>query len=74
MGFFGKKDPSPEDAIDNAPSIDAEKQMAPSESPAPQASRIPAIDPVLEARVVRKLDARVPVLLAFLCTTTPYLG
>lgn len=31
-------------------------------------SHIPAIDPVIEKRVVRKLDARVPVLTAFLCT------
>lgn len=30
-------------------------------------SQIPAIDPVIEKRVVRKLDARVPVLTAFLC-------
>jgi hypothetical protein len=32
--------------------------------PVPQ---IPAIDPVIEKRVVRKLDRRVPVVTAFLC-------
>lgn len=64
----------PEDAINNTPSVDAEKQVAPSESPTPQASQAPAIDPVIEARVVRKLDVRVPVLLGVLCTTVSSLA
>lgn len=41
--------------------IDAEAAPIP---PAP----FPAIDPVIEKRVVRKLDRRVPLITAFLCT------
>ncbi|KAL1999107.1 hypothetical protein VTN02DRAFT_5023 [Thermoascus thermophilus] len=69
MGFFGTKDAppvAPEDALDQTPSVDAEKQVPPSVSPTPLASQAPAIDPVIEARVVRKLDVRVPVLLGVL--------
>lgn len=69
MGFFGKTDPA-EDAIENAPtSADTEKQV-PSEEEnwagQPQAAVV-QVDPAVEKRVLRKLDLRLPILMAFLC-------
>lgn len=73
MGFFGKKD-RPEDAIENA-SIDSdtEKQMPSHEDEYRNAvPDIPVVevDPVVEKRLLRKLDWRVPMLLGFLCMCT----
>ncbi|PYI36532.1 MFS general substrate transporter [Aspergillus indologenus CBS 114.80] len=76
MGLFGKKDipssPAEDvDAIVEAPSHDAEKQQPMHKEEThtalpqmPQAAM--SIDPALEARVLRKLDLRVPTLLGFL--------
>ncbi|RAL17265.1 putative MFS transporter [Aspergillus homomorphus CBS 101889] len=76
MGLFGKKDTpsSPADDVDaivEAPGNDPEKQqpMHDEEShtalPQMPQSTMP-IDPAMEARVLRKLDLRVPTLLGFL--------
>lgn len=66
MGFFRKQDAptEPEATVKTAVTTDPEKNaVAPQVTPAGT-----AIDPELEARVVRKLDWRVPTLLGFLCT------
>ncbi|KAI9926935.1 hypothetical protein ASPWEDRAFT_121168 [Aspergillus wentii DTO 134E9] len=68
MGFFGKKDSSNPDVIETIPpEQDSEKQIPLHEDTAlPQ---IPApvikIDPAVEARLLRKLDFRVPMLVGF---------
>ena len=71
MGFFGKKDP-PEDAIENAPDVDTEKQQPMhNERDEGDHTALPLplveIDPAVEKRMLRKMDCRVPVLLGFLC-------
>lgn len=72
MGFFGKKDPSG-DEIKEAPIMsDPEKQQPVHHDDAQTAlPQIPAavvnIDPAVEARMLRKLDLRVPTLMGFLC-------
>ncbi|PWY91837.1 MFS general substrate transporter [Aspergillus sclerotioniger CBS 115572] len=75
MGFFGKRDASGDtagnvDAIVEAPGSDPEKQHVAhdeeSHTALPQVLRTVAIDPAVEARLVRKLDLRVPTLLGFL--------
>lgn len=38
------------------------------EAPAPLKPNLPVIDPVIEKRVLRKLDRRVPIVTGFLCT------
>ncbi|KAE8163210.1 major facilitator superfamily domain-containing protein [Aspergillus tamarii] len=71
MGFFGKKDPSG-DEIKEAPIMsDPEKQQPVHHDDAQTAlPQIPAavvnIDPAVEARMLRKLDLRVPTLMGFL--------
>ena len=37
-------------------------------APVPPTPYSPAIDPVIEKRVLRKLDKRVPIITGFLCT------
>lgn len=76
MGLLGNKNtPSNQtkDAIEQAPSVDTEKQNAVHQDedndtalPAMPAAVI-TIDPVVERRVLRKLDLRVPTLMGFLC-------
>ena len=70
MGFFGKKDP-PEDAIENAPDVDTEKQQPVHHERDDEGALPPVpiaqIDPAVERRMLRKMDCRVPVLLGFLC-------
>ncbi|RAH49020.1 putative MFS transporter [Aspergillus brunneoviolaceus CBS 621.78] len=76
MGLFGKKvtpsSPAEDvDAIVEAPSHDAEKQQPmhkeETHTALPQMPQTTmSIDPALEARVLRKLDLRVPTLLGFL--------
>lgn len=70
MGFFGKKDPS-EDEIQRAPSDrDVEKTVPAHQESGqvqPATMTMTAIDPELERRVLRKLDLRVPTLMAFFC-------
>ena len=71
MGFFGKKD-LPEDAIENAPDVDTEKQQpVHNERDEGDHAALPLpiveIDPAVERRMLRKMDCRVPVLLGFLC-------
>ena len=71
MGFFGKKD-LPEDAIENAPDMDTEKQQpVHNERDEGDHAALPLpiveIDPAVERRMLRKMDCRVPVLLGFLC-------
>ncbi|KAL1966335.1 hypothetical protein VTN77DRAFT_4688 [Rasamsonia byssochlamydoides] len=55
---------------DIAPAVDVEKptevRLEGDEEKVVPIAQIPAIDPVIEKRVVRKLDARVPVVTAFL--------
>lgn len=71
MAYFGKAE-TPEDAIQRAPADDVEKHtvsdqeayLAAGETPA---AHLMTIDPVLERRVLRKLDLRVPTLMAFFC-------
>ncbi|KJK64538.1 D-galactonate transporter [Aspergillus parasiticus SU-1] len=71
MGFFGKKDPS-SDEIKEAPVMsDPEKQQPVHHDDAQTAlPQIPPavvnIDPAIEARILRKLDLRVPTLMGFL--------
>lgn len=68
MGFFGKGD-APEDTIENAPAPeDTEKQMPSEENPEDQPQiAVVQIDPAVEKRLLRKLDLRLPTLMAFLC-------
>ncbi|RAL01365.1 putative MFS transporter [Aspergillus ibericus CBS 121593] len=75
MGFFGKKDASGDmtgnvDAIVAAPGSDPEKQQVAHDeefrTALPQVPQTVTIDPAVEARLVRKLDLRVPTLLGFL--------
>ena len=73
MGVFSKNS-LPEDEIQAAPDQDVEKTVpAHQETESAQPNVIPAttIDPELERRVLRKLDWRVPTLMAFFCTTCP---
>lgn len=77
MGFFGKREAPGDatghvDAIVEAPGPDPEKQQVAHDEDfhtalpqIPQAT--PTIDPAVEARLLRKLDLRVPTLLGFLC-------
>lgn len=77
MGFFGKREAPGDttghvDAIIEAPGPDPEKQQVAHDEDfhtalpqIPQAA--PTIDPAVEARLLRKLDLRVPTLLGFLC-------
>ncbi|EHA19396.1 hypothetical protein ASPNIDRAFT_208615 [Aspergillus niger ATCC 1015] len=76
MGFFGKREAPGDatghvDAIVEAPGPDPEKQQVAHDEDfhtalpqIPQAT--PTIDPAVEARLLRKLDLRVPTLLGFL--------
>lgn len=66
MGFLERQEPS-EDVIQTAPDEDVEKITVPAHEEKPPAAILPAIDPELERRVVRKLDWRVPTLLGFFC-------
>ncbi|KAB8234964.1 major facilitator superfamily domain-containing protein [Aspergillus alliaceus] len=76
MGFFGKKDPSGnrplDDEIHEAPIMyDSEKQQPTYDDDVQTAlPQIPPtvvnIDPTVEARILRKLDVRVPTLMGFL--------
>ncbi|PYI11426.1 MFS general substrate transporter [Aspergillus sclerotiicarbonarius CBS 121057] len=75
MGYFGKRDASTDmtgnaDAIVSAPGSDPEKQQVAhdeeSHTALPQIPQMVTIDPAVEARLVRKLDLRVPTLLGFL--------
>ena len=69
--------PSIKITIEEAPLsvIDASNQpqgMSSTPGTRGHAPRAPSIDPIIEARVLRKLDARVPVLAAFLCIVPNY--
>lgn len=66
MAFFGKKDAqiAPERAVETTVTPDSEKTAAQPQNTCSES----VIDPAVEARVVRKLDLRVPTLLGFLCT------
>lgn len=69
MGFFGKSEPSDDEISRAPPSPDVEKKM-PSHDEGPSQPSIltaAAIDPELERRVLRKLDLRLPTLMAFFC-------
>jgi hypothetical protein len=76
MGLLGNNNASEnqtKDAIEQAPSVDTEKQNAVQQHE-DNDTALPAmpeavihIDPVVERRVVRKLDLRVPTLMGFLC-------
>lgn len=69
MGFFGKAEPS-NDAIQKAPADqDVEKRVPSHQGAGPKtpSAAVPAIDPEVERRVVRKLDLRVPTIMAFFC-------
>jgi hypothetical protein len=69
MGFFGKSEPSSDEIQRAPPDPDVEKKI-PSHEEGPTQLSISAagsINPNLERRVVRKLDLRVPTLMAFLC-------
>lgn len=71
MGFFGKSEPS-EDDIQSAPPVqDVEKRDLSQEENGrhvqPTSVTATPIDPVLERRVLRKLDWRIPPLTGFLC-------
>lgn len=64
MAFFGKKDAqiAPERAVETTVTPDSEKTAAQPQNTCSES----VIDPAVEARVVRKLDLRVPTLLGFL--------
>ncbi|KAJ5476222.1 hypothetical protein N7475_001951 [Penicillium sp. IBT 31633x] len=64
MGSNGKHEP-PEDAIQTAPNEDVEKTTMPVHEEKRSPVTLPAIDPEIERRVVRKLDWRVPTLMGF---------
>ncbi|KAJ5598014.1 hypothetical protein N7537_008098 [Penicillium hordei] len=64
MGFLERQE-LPEDVIQPAPDEDVEKIAVPAHEEKPPAVTLPAIDPELERRVVRKLDWHVPTLLGF---------
>ncbi|CAI7603969.1 unnamed protein product [Penicillium crustosum] len=64
MGFLERQE-LPDDVIQTAPDEDVEKIAVPAHEEKPPAVTLPAIDPELERRVVRKLDWRVPTLLGF---------
>lgn len=66
MGFSERQ--QPEDMIQTATNEDIEKTTLPAHEEKPPTAILPAIDPELERRVVRKLDWRVPTLLGFFCT------
>ncbi|KAJ5375125.1 Major facilitator superfamily domain general substrate transporter [Penicillium concentricum] len=65
MGFLQNQE-QPEDVIQTAPDEDVEKIAVPAHEEEPPTAILPAIEPELERRVVRKLDWRVPTLLGFL--------
>lgn len=70
MGFFGKRDNAPGDAIEYAPEqVDSEKQSPPEqiEQPVQTEGALIEVDPVVEKRLLRKLDLRLPTLMMFLC-------
>ena len=71
MGFSRKQQQQqqPEDVIQTAPNEDIEKTTVPAHEEERPTVTLPAIDPELERRVVRKLDWRVPTLLGFFCTS-----
>ncbi|KAJ5815476.1 Major facilitator superfamily domain general substrate transporter [Penicillium riverlandense] len=67
MGFFGKSEPS-DDAIQRAPADQDVEKRVPSHQeagPTQPSAALPAIDPEVERRVLRKLDLRVPTIMAF---------
>lgn len=67
--------PSIKIIIEEVPAIDTPNQpqgMSSTLGTGGHAPRAPSIDPIIEARVLRKLDARVPVLAAFLCIAPNY--
>ncbi|KAK4864744.1 hypothetical protein LT330_001367 [Penicillium expansum] len=64
MGFLARQE-QPEDVIQTAPDEDIEKIAVPAHEEKAPTATLPAIDPELERRVVRKLDWRVPTLLGF---------
>lgn len=66
MGFLARQE-QPEDLIQTAPDEDIEKIAVPAHEEKAPTATLPAIDPELERRVVRKLDWRVPTLLGFFC-------
>jgi hypothetical protein len=66
MGY-SERQQQPEDVIQTAPDEDIEKNTVPAHEEKPPTAILPAIDPELERRVVRKLDWRVPTLLGFFC-------
>lgn len=69
MGFFGKSDPS-DDEIQRAPADQDVEKRVPSHQeagPTQPFAAVPAIDPEVERRVLRKLDLRVPTIMAFFC-------
>jgi hypothetical protein len=73
MRFFGKSEPS-EDATHRASAEqDMEKRVLPYQDVGPaQPSRVaPAIDAAVERRMLRKLDLRLPTLMAFFCMIHP---
>lgn len=72
MGFFGRKDEPPQDAIESAPPVDPEKDISPHQSAELPEVQPPAVDPALESRLLRKLDWNVVTLLAFLCKVSGY--
>ena len=66
MGFSERQE-QVENVIQNAPDEDIEKSAVPTHEEKPPTALLPAIDPELERRVVRKLDWHVPTLLGFFC-------
>lgn len=66
MGFLERQE-LPDDVIQTAPNADVEKIAVPAHEEKPPTVTLPAIDPELERRVVKKLDWRVPTLLGFFC-------
>ena len=73
MGLFGREDvpASDNDTIEPAPpaDTDAEKQAPEHDEGVAQgiSDTTATADPKVEARLLRKLDLRVPTLMAFLC-------
>ena len=72
MGFFGKEDPLA-DEIQRVPADQDVEKSVPAhqekgqEQVQPPTMNVTALDPELERRVLRKLDWRVPTLMAFFC-------
>lgn len=73
MGFVGKSEPSSDEIQRAPPDPDVEKKIPSHEEGPTQLSNFAAgsINPDLERRVVKKLDLRVPTMMAFLCMHIP---